>query len=116
MDRVSWDDDRITTHVWVMAGVRRSNQEGIPAMVRHRGEAMGGLLLLKISLLDGTARAYTQQRDLDGRLGWMAVPRDEALPEAEIEAYLERALKRDPDLWLVEVEDRQGRNPFSPEA
>ena len=89
---MSWDDDRIATHVWVMAGVRRSNQEGIPAMVRHRGEAMGGLLLLKISLLDGTARAYTQQRDLDGRLGWMAVPRDEALPEAEIEAYLERAL------------------------
>lgn len=113
---MSWDEDRIPTHVWVMAGVRRSNQQGIPAMIRHRGEAMGGLLLLKVALLDGTARAYTQQRDLDGRLGWMGVPRDEALPEADIEAYLERALRRDPDLWLVEVEDRHGRNPFDEAA
>lgn len=113
---MSFDDDRVPTHLWVMAGVRRCNQEGVPAMVRNRGEAMGGLLLLKIALLDGTARVYAQQRDLDGRLGWMGVPRDEALPEPEAEAYLERTLKRDPDLWLVEVEDRQGRNPFAGEG
>ncbi|HLS68460.1 MAG TPA: DUF1491 family protein [Kiloniellales bacterium] len=111
---MSWDEERLPTHVWVMAGVRRSNHDGIPAMVRHRGDAMGGLLLLKIALLDGTARAFTQQRDLDGHLGWMAVPRDEALPDADIEAYLERALRRDPDLWLVEIEDSCGRNPFAP--
>lgn len=109
---MSWDEDRIPTHVWLMAGVRSSNQQGVPAMIRHRGEANSGLVLLKITLLDGTARAYTQQRDLDGRLGWMGVPRDEALPEAEVEAYLDRALQRDPDLWVVEIEDRLGRNPF----
>lgn len=113
MDGVSWDEERIASNVWIMAGIRRSNQQGIPAMLRHRGEAMSGLLLLKIALLNGTARAYTQQRDLDGRLGWMGVPRDEALPEPDIEAYLERTLARDPDLWLVEVEDPQGRNPFA---
>lgn len=110
---MSPDEARLPTHLWVMAGVRRCNRDGVPAMVRNKGEAMGGLLLLKIALLDGTARVYAQQRDLHGRLGWMGVPRDAPLPEPEAEAYLERALKRDPDLWLIEVEDRQGRNPFA---
>jgi hypothetical protein len=31
-------------------------------------------------------------------------------PEAEIEARLRKDLKYDPDVWIVEVEDRQGRH------
>jgi hypothetical protein len=31
-------------------------------------------------------------------------------PDASIEAYLAREIKFDPDVWIVEVEDRAGRN------
>ncbi len=32
------------------------------------------------------------------------------VPEADIEARLTREIKFDPDLWIVEVEDRAGRH------
>jgi hypothetical protein len=31
-------------------------------------------------------------------------------PEADAEAYLGRQIKFDPDIWIVEVEDRDGRS------
>jgi hypothetical protein len=105
-------DDRVPTHLWVMAQVRRCNDRGQAAYVLRKGERMGGLVLLKLNLLDGAARVLTQQRDLDGRLGWMGALGDQSVPEVEADAYIERATARDPDLWVIEVEDRSGANPF----
>ncbi|SMF60613.1 hypothetical protein SAMN06265365_12157 [Tistlia consotensis] len=103
---------RLPTDIWVMAQVRRCHAEGRPAFVLRKGERTGGLVLLKVNRLDGTALVLTQQRDLDGRLGWMVAAGKGPVPEAEADAYLERATRRDPDLWLVEVEDPKGEPPF----
>ena len=54
----------------------------------------------------------TQQRGLDGNLGWLAAFENKLVPEAEADAYIARAVKRDPDVWVVEVEDRAGRHLF----
>lgn len=106
------DDDRLPTDVWVMAHVRRCNDGGIPATVARRGEAKGGMLLLKLNLLEHGCRVLSQARDLDGRLGWMAAFDGEKMPEEEADSYIARQVARDPDLWVVEIEDREGRNPF----
>ncbi len=110
--------ERLPSHLWVMAVVRRENAEGRPVMVLRKGERMGGGLLVKLNFLDGRFRVLVQQRDLDGRLGWMAALREADVTEPEAEGYIARAVQRDPDLWVVEIEDRQGRNPFAggPEA
>lgn len=105
-------DDRLPTHLWVMAEVRRCLAEGTPVVVARRGERQGGGLLVKLNLLEQGCRVLTQVRDLDGRLAWMPALEGRLVPDAEADAYIERAVRRDPDLWVVEVEDRQGRNPF----
>lgn len=112
MSADSMTEDRLPTETWVMAQVRRCHLEGRPAFVLRKGDLSGGLVLLKVNRLDGTALVLSQQRDLEGRLGWMVTAGSGPIPEAEADAYLERATRRDPDLWLVEVEDPKGEPPF----
>ncbi len=105
-------DDRLPTHVWVMAHIRRCSVEGIPAVVVHKGEASGGTVLLKLYQPDAGCRVLAQMRDLDGRLGWYPAHKEDFIAEAEADAHIDRAVARDPDLWVVEVETQDGRHPF----
>lgn len=110
-------DDRLPTKIWIEAGLALCSGQGIPAVQRFRGDPHTGLALIKIDLLDGTCRLLGQQRNLDGHLVWIdAIPK-QANPETGLaEDYIQRARSRDPDLWVIEVEDRSGANPFNTEV
>lgn len=103
---------RLPTELWVRAHVRRCSAAGIPAYITRQGNPGGGTVLLKINRLAEGCRVLTQARDAEGRLGWLAALGGRTVTEAEADAYIQRATGRDPDLWVVEVEDRTGRNPF----
>ncbi len=105
-------DDRLPTHLWIQAHIRSCSVEGTPATVMHKGERMSGMLLLKLNQLDLGCRVLTQMRDIDGKLGWMPALKGELVTEREADEYIERAVKRDPDLWVVEIENRDGKHPF----
>ncbi len=106
-------DTRLPSHLWIMGIVRQENAAGRPVLLLRKGERMSGGLLVKINHLDGCFRILVQQRDLNGRLGWMAAMNEARVGEAEADSYIERACNRDPDLWAVEVERRDGVNPFA---
>jgi hypothetical protein len=105
-------DDRLPTEVWVMAHIRQCLAEGTTATVVHKGDAKGGTLMLKLNLLDRRFRVLSQARGLDGALGWLAAFKGEMVPETEADEHIARAISRDPDLWVVEIEHRDGRHPF----
>ena len=94
-----------------MAEIKRCNAQGIAAYLIRRGDAERGTVLLRIDGFDQGYRLLVQARDAAGALGWLEV--GSALPAAEAAAYVERAVARDPDLWVGEIEDREGRNPFA---
>jgi hypothetical protein len=106
---------RLKSAIWVAAYVRRCHLEGAFAVVRRRGSEEAGAIFVKISKLDGTAAlfspapqsAFEEARPGDRRFASMA---EGFVAEADIEKRLERELKFDPDLWIVEVEDRAGRH------
>ncbi|MEO1190733.1 MAG: DUF1491 family protein [Pseudomonadota bacterium] len=104
---------RIPTDLWVSAILRQENAAGRPVLLLRRGERSGGGLLVKMNLLDRRFLVLAQQRDLEGRLGFMPGLNGEARAESEVDDYIARALDRDPDLWVVEVESRSARNPFA---
>lgn len=95
-----------------MAQIRKGHAQGIPGYVIRRGERMGGTVLLKLNLLGAGFRVLSQVRDRAGQLGWLSALGKEPRTEAEVEAYIAKAVARDPDTWVVEIEDRDGRHPF----
>ncbi len=106
------DDDRLPTELWIKAHIRRCIVDAIPAVVVRKGSPYGGTVLLKLNQLEHGCRVLSQARDPEGRLGWLAARGNELMPEADADAYIARAVNRDPDLWVIEIEDRQGRHPF----
>ena len=100
------DTARIPTHVWVEAEIRRLSDSGVGVYVAARGDKTGGMVLQKIGNLDGQCRLMGLQRDLLGKLVWINALQDDVVEEREADAYIKRAIERDPDLWVVEIEDR----------
>ena len=105
---------RLKSGIWVSAYLRRCQIEGAQAVLRRRGADEAGAVFIKVSRLDGTADVYgpAPQSAFDD-----ARPSDrvfasalKAQPEPDAEAYLAKQIKFDPDIWIVEVEDRAGRN------
>ncbi|MFN3971588.1 MAG: DUF1491 family protein [Gemmobacter sp.] len=99
---------RLTADFWVTAYLSRLRQAGIAHYITARGDATAGAVVVKVATLDGQARAHERRSDiLSGARRWMVLAEG---PEAEVDAVLSRARARDPDLWVIEVEDRQGRS------
>ena len=105
-------EERLPTELWVQLHLRRCSADATPVALLRRGEPERGTVLLKLNQIEAGCRILSQARDLEGRLGWLAALGGKLVPEAEADAYIARAIDRDPDLWVIEIEDRSGRNPF----
>lgn len=102
---------QLRTEIWVSALIRRAEAGGAFAAVAARGDADAGAVVVKVNLLDGRARAYAPALAGEGGTTWIdPLGRDAPCPEPEVDAYLERRRARDPDLWVIEIEDRMGRS------
>lgn len=98
--------------LYIDAHLRRLNADGRGYYIVNKGAFDGGGFVLKIALLNGFCRLLTRTRDEKGNLGWMPVLKEETVAESDADAYIRRAVDRDPDIWVVEIEDRNGQNPF----
>ncbi len=105
-------EERLPTEIWLTAQMRQGHAAGTPVYLLRRGEPRAGAVLVKVNLMGPGCRVLSQVRDGLGQLGWMSALGEAPATEAEADAYIERAVKRDPDLWVVEVESRDGKHPF----
>jgi hypothetical protein len=106
---------RLKSALWVAAYLRRCQIEGSAAVVLRRGAEEAGAIFIRICRLDGTSDLFgpAPQSALEPGAGdriFVGCLRAQPAPDAEIDAYLAREAKFDPDLWILEVEDRAGRN------
>jgi hypothetical protein len=107
---------RLKTALWVAAYLRRCQVEGVFAAVRRRGAEDAGAIFIRISRLDGTSDLWgpAPQSEVDAVQGadraFSASIATQPASDAAVEAYLAREVKFDSDVWIVEVEDRGGRN------
>ena len=99
---------RLTAQFWVQAYLARLRLADIPAFVSAHGDDTAGAVLVKLNTLDGRARVYQRSFDLMHDARHWAVLTEGA--EAEVDTSLRRQRDMDPDLWIIEVEDRAGRH------
>ena len=99
---------RLNSRFWVDAYLARLRVYDIPAFVVAHGDDTGGAILVKMSTLDGKAALYQRAFDLmSGEQKWAELAGGS---EVDVDASVARQRSFDPDVWVVEVEDRQGRH------
>ncbi|MBX3453799.1 DUF1491 family protein [Ferrovibrio sp.] len=102
-------DARLKAGLLVQAILRLYDRELIPAVLRRRGDADAGAVLVKIAVDRENALLLSQARDAEGRAAWL---RTGPAADAVIEAAIAKAIDRDPDIWVIEAEDPRGQLPF----
>lgn len=99
---------RLTADFWVQAYLTRLRLQNIPAFVVAHGDDSAGAVLVKLNTLDGQAVAFQREFDLmSGDRRWAELITGS---ERDVDVAISRQRGFDPDLWVIEVEDRQGRH------
>jgi hypothetical protein len=105
---------RLKSEIWVKAYIRRCQHEGASAVLVRRGDTDAGAIFIKVSRPDGSAflfgpapaglDAANEERRWEPRL------EGRAATEGEADAYLEKQAAFDSDIWVIAVDDREGRH------
>ncbi len=103
-------EPRVKSELWVKAQLRLCDMDFLPAVVVRRGDRDAGLVLIKRNRLGRGCELLGRRFDDDGERVWSVIAGG-AEPSAEqaCDAYIARELQIDSDLWVIEIEDAEGR-------
>ncbi|MFD0915881.1 DUF1491 family protein [Pseudahrensia aquimaris] len=103
---------RITSEIFISALRRRAESAGAFVMVLAKGEQAAGAIYIVVRRAHGKAdlvgpapQSYFDDMPNDRRF-------ETLLSDAEMDAVqerLDREKQFDPDVWIIEIDDRQGR-------
>jgi hypothetical protein len=99
---------RLKTGLYVRALIRRAEIGGASVYVARRGAEEAGALILKLTKPNGSLTVLSRASRGDGERVWIK-PLGDSADSAAATKYFEKQVRFDPDLWIVEIEDREGR-------
>ncbi len=102
---------RLKSGIWAAAFLRRAMVEGLYGAVVKRGAEEAGAIYVIVDHLDGTCHVFGPAPgpayDEEGERRWTVELEPPASP-AEAKLILDRKQRFDPDIWILEVDDRKG--------
>ncbi|MBM3508465.1 MAG: DUF1491 family protein [Alphaproteobacteria bacterium] len=98
-------EPRLKTELWVQAQVRICDIQLLPIVVRRRGDADAGAVLLRLMRDARHSQLLKRTTTMGGASAWMVVGGTEEVDAGAAEAYIAREVARDSDLWVLEIED-----------
>lgn len=104
---------RLSTEFWVSAYRMRLQRANIPVFITQKGDATAGAVLVKLNTLDGNATLFQRSYDLDGNRIWVTLAEGD---ECDVDQAAVKQKSFDPDIWILEVEDRDGRHLLDEEG
>lgn len=109
---------RIKAEIWVKAYIRLCWGEDVPAHIVRRGHGDAGAIFIKVNTLDGYVAVYGPapaglETANEDRM-WSPCCGGGPVGEGDADSYLARQADFDSDIWIIEIEDRQGRHFLGP--
>jgi len=104
---------RLKAGLFVRAHIRICEVAGVFAVIARKGDETAGSVLIRVNRLDGTGHLLSPFTHEEGGRAWRFREGPEPQEDEKIDAIIAREHKRDPDLWVIEIEDRQGRHFLS---
>jgi len=105
---------RLKSEIWVQAYLRICASQGLFAVLVKRGDPDAGAIFVRVLRLDGSSDVYgpasAGRADADAERRYTARFASGPIPDQQADAYLAQQRAYDPDLWVIEVEDRAGRH------
>jgi hypothetical protein len=98
---------RLKSSIYVQALIRRCETAGASAFLVRRGAEEAGAIFLRVNRLDGTSTVMSPARRGEERV-WTR-PLGDAADDNRVGEYFAKQIRIDPDIWIVEIEDRTGR-------
>ncbi|NCT40625.1 MAG: DUF1491 family protein [Alphaproteobacteria bacterium] len=106
--------DRLPTALYVDAQLQTLTAQGRFYHFIQKGNHSSGIVMLKINSLLGKVKLIIQERDfMTDQMKWVAALQEDIIEEKDADAFITRAIDRDPDLWVIEIEDKDMQNPFT---
>ena len=107
----------LKSEILINAGIRAAERNFTNAYVSKRGDTEAGAIFVKIDTLDGYAKLFTRNLKYDLINENDVVEFVNLYPEKKIQnVYVDKRISKemeiDSDCWIVEIEDKEGRNPF----
>ena len=100
---------RLKTYLWVQIQQRYCERNCLPIYIVQKGENNAGAIIMKINIMDGRCRVFSQISASNGHLAWQSwTANKEPVLEKEADEYISKQMEFDPDIWVIEIEDTRG--------
>ena len=107
-------EPRVKAGLWVSIALRLGDKVGRPGMVLRKGDPDAGGVLVVLHGREGMS-VLSQVRGNTGGLAWMRATGPGGVDQETVNAYVDRRVKVDPDLWVLEFEAPDLLPPFEGE-
>ncbi len=101
-------EPRLKTDLWIRAQIRLCDIRFIPVVIARRGDSDAGQVIVKRNLMDGTFEVFARTVTLDGAPAWRRATGPNPVDEEAARSVIDREANFDPDIWVLEIEDRDG--------
>ncbi|MBE7213383.1 MAG: DUF1491 family protein [Gluconacetobacter diazotrophicus] len=105
-------EPRLKAGLWVRALLRQAAAAGHTGAVLRRGDPDAGAVLVVLRDRAGGLAVLSQTRDAEGEPAWTRATGSVPVDQEAVDAYVARAERRDPDLWVVEFDGPNLSPPF----
>ena len=104
---------RLKSDFVVSAALRKANRFAISAFVLKKGDPDAGAIFMELEIDRDAVQLFHRRFDFEENEVWECLNEGLSKPAHVVSGQIEREIARDPDCWVIFVQDKHARNIFT---